>query len=71
MTTESIEVYALEPDDQVLINGEVYRITFIDMIDRDTSRIHVVDAEGIRRMIDAEDSQKISVLVLDNAEAVV
>lgn len=71
MTTEAMEVYSLEEGDLISIRGEVFRI--IDIEDGETCdyRIVLVDENGYRRHVEADFSQKFSVVVLDNAEAVV
>lgn len=71
MTTESMEVYSLEEGDLISIRGEVFRIVEIEDGESCDYRIILVDEEGYRRHVEADSSQKFSVIVLDNAEAVV
>ena len=65
MTTEHMEAYSLEEGDQVLINGEVFRIVDIEDGESLDYRFVLVDEEGYRRHVEAE-SQKKFRLVLDN-----
>ena len=65
MTTEHMEAYSLEEGDQVLINGEVFRIVDIEDGENLDYRFVLVDEEGYRRHVEAE-SQKKFRLVLDN-----
>ncbi|NDD54737.1 hypothetical protein EBZ39_12880, partial [bacterium] len=65
MTTDLMEVYSLEVGDQILVNGELFRITDIQYGQRSDYRLIVVDEEGYRRHIEAEFSKKFR-LVLDN-----
>ena len=65
MTTDLMEVYSLEVGDQILVKGELFRITDIQYGQRSDYRLIVVDEEGYRRHIEAEFSKKFR-LVLDN-----
>ena len=65
MTTDLMEVYSLEVGDQILVKGELFRITEIEDGNSSEYRLIVVDEEGYRRHIEAEFSKKFR-LVLDN-----
>ena len=65
MTTDLMEVYSLEVGDQILVKGELFRITDIQYGQRSDYRLIVVDEEGYRRYIEAEFSKKFRI-VLDN-----
>lgn len=71
MTTEKYEAWSLEEGDTILVNGNLYLIHDIEALDSDHTSLLVLDEEGYAHTINVEDSQKISVVVLDNAEAVV
>ena len=70
MTTEQMEVWSLEEGDHVRMNGEVYFVQVIEPTSSTTSTLWLVDEEGFQHSVVVEDSQKISVVVLDNADAV-
>jgi HJR/Mrr/RecB family endonuclease len=65
MTTEKMQVFSLEEGDQIVLNGNIYRIVDIEDGDARDYRLVLVDEEGYRRSLeaDAEDSLR---LVLDN-----
>ena len=71
MITEKMEVWSIEEGDSVRMNGEVYFVQVIEMASPTTSCLWLVDEEGFQHSVVLEDSQKISVVILDNAEAVV
>lgn len=65
MTTDLIEAWSLEEGDQIVCQGNVYKIIEIfDGIDRDYA-FHLVDEEGFRKTLEADGSTKFR-LVLDN-----
>lgn len=64
MTTDLMEAFSLEEGDQILVNGDVYRIVDIEDGDSLDYRFVLVDEEGYRRHIEAE-SQKKFRLILD------
>lgn len=70
MTTEKYEAFALEDGDTIVYRGEFYAVTSVE-IEGDMYRINLVDDEGYRRHILMGEFDKISVVVLDNADAVV
>lgn len=65
MTTESMEVFSLEEGDQIVINGNIYRVLEIENGETLDYRLSVADEEGYRRHIEAESTKKFR-LVLDN-----
>ena len=69
MTTEAMEAYSLEEGDQILINGELFRIVDIEDGDSLDYRFVLVDEEGYRRHVEAESRKKFR-LVLDNLSEV-
>jgi hypothetical protein len=66
MTTDLIEVWSLEEGDTILIRGNLYLIHDIETLDSDHTSLLVLDEEGYAHTINVKDSQKISVVVLDN-----
>jgi hypothetical protein len=64
MTTEFIEAYAMEEQDQIFVNGSVYRVVGIDATD-EGYRFRLVDEEGDVRYLTVEDTKKLP-LVVDN-----
>lgn len=69
MTTERMQVFSLEEGDQILLNGEIYRIVSIEDGDARDYRLVLVDEEGFRRHVEA-DAQDSLRLVLDNLSEV-
>ena len=69
MTTDFMEAYSLEEGDQILINGELFRIVDIEDGDNLDYRFVLVDEEGYRRHVEAESRKKFR-LVLDNLSEV-
>lgn len=65
MTTDLMEVWSLEVGDQIVIAGNVYRITEIEDADDDYA-LKCVDEEGFHHTVTAAGSKKIR-LVLDMA----
>lgn len=65
MTTESMEVFSLEEGDQIVINGNIYKVLEIENGETLDYRLSVADEEGYRRHIEAESTKKFR-LVLDN-----
>lgn len=66
MTTELMEIWSLEEGDQIIINGNVYLIHDIEVLDSDHTSLLLVDDEGMGKTLNVKDSQKIAVIVLDN-----
>lgn len=66
MTTDRIEVLSLEVGDQVKLYGDIYLITAIEDGDDHDYRLILRDEWGDRRYVEANSTDKISVLVLDN-----
>lgn len=64
MTTEFIEAYAMEEQDQIFVNGSVYRVVGIDPTD-EGYRFRLIDEEGDVRYLTVEDTKKLP-LVVDN-----
>lgn len=64
MTTEFIEAYAMEEQDQIFVNGSVYRVVGIDATD-EGYRFRLIDEEGDVRYLTVEDTKKLP-LVIDN-----
>jgi hypothetical protein len=64
MTTEFIEAYAMEEQDQIFVNGSVYRVVGIEATD-EGYRFRLVDEEGDVRYLTVEDTKKLP-LVVDN-----
>jgi hypothetical protein len=62
MTTENMEAYSLEVGDQITIQGAIYRITDIEDGDNLDYRFVLVDEEGYRRSVEAEATNKFSLL---------
>lgn len=54
MTTDLMEVYALEVDDQIMFQGAIYRILDIEDGENLDYRLVVADEEGYRRSIEAD-----------------
>ena len=70
MTTEMIEVWSLEEGDTILVNGNLYLIHDIEVLDSDHTSLLLVDEEGMGKTLNVEDSQKICVIMLDNLSEV-
>ena len=69
MSTDLMETWSLEEGDQILINGEVYKILEIGTdVDRNYL-LFTVDEEGYRHTISADGAKKFR-LVLDNLSEV-
>ena len=64
MTIERIEAYALEEQDQIFVNGSVYRVVGIDPTD-EGYRFRLIDEEGDVKYLTVEDTEKLP-LVVDN-----
>jgi hypothetical protein len=62
MTTERIEAYALEEQDQIFVNGSVYRVVGIDPTD-EGYRFRLIDEEGDVRYLTVEDTEKLPLVV--------
>jgi hypothetical protein len=62
MTTERIEAYALEEQDQIFVNGSVYRVVGIDPTD-EGYRFRLIDEEGDVRYLTVEDTEKLPVVI--------
>ena len=69
MTTEIMEVYSLEENDQIIFKGELYRVISIDNDEEYDYMLSVVDEEGMLRKIGC-DSRAAFKLVIDNTIAV-
>jgi len=67
MSTDSIEVYSLEEGDQILFQGNIYRIVGIEDGENLDYRLILVDEEGFRRHLEAEGQTKLR-MVVDNVE---
>lgn len=64
MTTELMEVFSLEVGDQILIKEDIYKIFEIGVADVDYL-LYLVDENGYKRIIQAEDTKKFKVIVED------
>ena len=62
MTTEYIEAYAMEEQDQIFVNGSVYRVVGIDPTD-EGYRFRLIDEEGDVRYLTVEDTEKLPLVV--------
>jgi hypothetical protein len=62
MTTERIEAYALEEQDQIFVNGSVYRVVGIDPTD-EGYRFRLIDEEGNVKYLTVEDTEKLPLVV--------
>lgn len=62
MTTEMFEVFSLEVGDQIVIKDDVYKIFDIGVADVDYL-LYLVDENGYKRIIQAEDTKKFRVIV--------
>jgi translation elongation factor P/translation initiation factor 5A len=64
MTTDVMEVYSLEEGDQILIDGELYRIVKISDIHMDfnDTLLHLVDEEGERRRVACKSDARMRVV---------
>jgi len=62
MTIERIEAYALEEQDQIFVNGSVYRVVGIDPTD-EGYRFRLIDEEGDVRYLTVEDTEKLPLVV--------
>ena len=69
MTTEIMEVFSLEENDQIIFKGELYRVISIDNDEEYDYMLRVVDEEGMLRKIGC-DSRAAFRLVIDNYTAV-
>jgi hypothetical protein len=67
MSTDLMEVYSLEEGDQILFQGQLFRIVGIEDGDNLDYRLILVDEEGYRRSLEA-DGQKKFRLVLDTVD---
>ena len=67
MTTERIEAYALEEQDQIFVNGSMYRVVGIDATD-EGYRFRLIDEEGDVRYLTIEDTIKVPVVIDTLAE---
>ena len=69
MTTERMEAYALEINDQILIGGNVYKIYDIDELESpDQILFYIADEEGIRHKIRVNDYASLPVVIDNLAE---
>ena len=68
MTTEMYEAYSIEEGDQVLINGDVYRI--VEILDGDETDylVRLADEEGNIKKVCANSHQKFRVIIDNLAE---
>jgi len=62
MTTEYIEAYAMEEQDQIFVNGSVYRVVGIDPTD-EGYRFRLIDEEGDVKYLTVEDTEKLPLVV--------
>jgi hypothetical protein len=62
MTIERIEAYALEEQDQIFVNGFVYRVVGIDPTD-EGYRFRLIDEEGDVKYLTVEDTEKLPLVV--------
>jgi len=62
MTIERIEAYALEEQDQIFVNGSVYRVVGIDPTD-EGYRFRLIDEEGDVKYLAVEDTEKLPVVI--------
>lgn len=62
MTTELFEAFSLEVGDQIVIKGDIYKICDIGVADVDYL-LYLVDENGYKRIIQAEDTKKFKVIV--------
>jgi hypothetical protein len=62
MTIERIEAYALEEQDQIFVNGFVYRVVGIDPTD-EGYRFRLIDEEGDVKYLTVEDTKKLPLVV--------
>ena len=62
MTIERIEAYAMEEQDQIFINGSVYRVVGIDPTD-EGYRFRLIDEEGDVKYLTVEDTEKLPLVV--------
>ena len=69
MTTERMEAYCLEMNDQILIGEDVYKIYDICDDAPDMITFHIVDEEGIRHKIKVNEAAKLPV-VIDNLASI-
>ena len=67
MTTEKMEAYALEEQDQIFVNGQIYRVVRIDPIDFGY-RFHLVDDEGNQSSMEIGDTIKVPMVIDTLAE---
>ena len=70
MTTERMEAYCLELNDQILIGQDVYRIYEIHDEQDEPNEIlfYIVDEEGISHKIRVDDMTKLPVVIDTLAE---
>ena len=67
MTTEKMEAYALEGQDKIFFNGQIYRVVRIDRIDFGY-RFHLVDDEGNQASMEIGDTIKVPMVIDTLAE---
>ena len=65
MTTELYEVYSLEEGDEILIMGNIYKIVDIESLSGDTSSLLLIDENGDAKTLNANDMNKVRVVVPD------
>lgn len=71
MTTDLMDVYALEEGDQIMCQGAVYRIIDIEDGQDLDYRLVLVDEEGYRRSIEANYDAKFRIICDTDHKAVV
>ena len=69
MTTEIMEVFSLEENDQILYKGDVYRVISIDNDEEYDYMLRVVDEEGMQKKIGC-DSRAAFRLIVDTLSEV-
>ena len=71
MTTDLMEVYSLEEGDQIISNGNVYRIVGIHDGDSFEYRLDVIDEEGYLKSLECDGDHKVRLVCDTDHEAVV
>ena len=66
MKTALMEAYCLEVHDEIMLQGEIYRIYNISDQAPDIFFFYLVDKNGDRAKIEVQEDEKIPLVVVDN-----
>jgi len=62
MTTEYVEAYAMEENDQIMVNGQIYKVARVEPVD-EGYRFLLCDEEGEAGYLTVEDTKKLPLVV--------